>query len=193
MNNSPTDINDRNIAKWVERFLDGETSCAEEAELYRYFSRPVLPAEMEQYRDMFAWYSAISSGEDTPTSSMDIRKTDNRVRIIRLLPWQWVSVAASIVILLAIGFIFRPAGNSPLSEEYMAYEGSYIIRDGKKITDLSIVVPEILRQERMLNERIEAIEMSLEDADNIMLRSVESSVDMSNPEVCEAVKAALEY
>ncbi|MDE5651261.1 MAG: hypothetical protein K2I35_09750, partial [Duncaniella sp.] len=80
-----------------------------------------------------------------------------------------------------------------LSEEYMAYEGSYIIRDGKKITDLSIVVPEILRQERMLNERIEAIEMSLEDADNIMLRSVESSVDMSNPEVCEAVKAALEY
>ncbi|MDE6118206.1 MAG: hypothetical protein K2G33_11960, partial [Duncaniella sp.] len=68
-----------------------------------------------------------------------------------------------------------------------------IIRDGKKITDLSIVVPEILRQEQMLNERIQAIEMSFEDADDIMRRSVESSVDMSNPDVYEAVKAAFEY
>ncbi|MDE7145982.1 MAG: hypothetical protein K2O30_07530, partial [Duncaniella sp.] len=186
MNNNPTDINDRNIAKWVERFLDGETTCAEEAELYRYFSRPVLPAEMEQYKDMFAWYSTLSSGKDTANSPTDAQKSDNRVRILRLLPWQWISVAASIAILLAIGFIFRPAGNSALSEEYMAYEGSYIIRDGKKITDLSIVVPEILRQEQMLNERIQAIEMSFEDADDIMRRSVESSVDMSNPDVYEA-------
>lgn len=189
MDNNHIDINNRNITQWVERFLDGNTTCAEERELYRYFSRRELPAEVEQYREMFSWYATLGGAETANVTP----KTENKVRILRLRPWQWVSVAASIAILLAIGFIFRPAASPALSDEYLAYEGSYIIRDGKKITDLSIVVPEILRQEQILNERIAAIEQSFDRADNAMTQSVESRVDISNPGIREAVKTALEY
>ncbi len=188
---SNIDINDRNITRWVERFLDGDTTCAEENELYRYFSRRNLPAEVEQYREMFAWYSSLGGEQIQP--ELKPVKAENKVRILRLRPWQWISVAASIAILLAVGFIFRPASSPALSEEYLAYQGSYIIRDGKKITDLSIVVPEILRQEQLLNERLAAIEQSFDRADNAMTQSVESRVDISNPGIREAVRTALEY
>lgn len=63
---SNIDINDRNITRWVERFLDGDTTCAEENELYRYFSRRNLPAEVEQYREMFAWYSSLGGEQIQP-------------------------------------------------------------------------------------------------------------------------------
>ncbi len=195
MNNSQIDINDNNISQWVERFLDGETTCAEEQELYRYFSRRDLPAGMEQYREMFAWYSSLGAGNNEKLLENATGKADKSIkaRLLRMRPWQWISVAASIAVLIAIWFTFYPSGASDLSEEYMAYEGSYIIRDGKKITDLNIVVPEILRHERIINERIEAVENSFNKVDDAMMQSVESKVDMTNPAVREAVETAFEY
>ncbi len=195
MNNSQIDINDNNISQWVERFLDGETTCAEEQELYRYFSRRDLPAGMEQHREMFAWYSSLGAGNNEKLLENATGKADKSIkaRLLRMRPWQWISVAASIAVLIAIWFTFRPSGASDLSEEYMAYEGSYIIRDGKKITDLNIVVPEILRHERIINERIEAVENSFNKVDDAMMQSVESKVDMTNPAVREAVETAFEY
>lgn len=195
MNNPLIDINDNNISQWVERFLDGETTCAEEQELYRYFSNRDLPADMEQYREMFAWYRSLGAGNDETLLESTTGTADKgiKARLLRISPWQWISVAASIAVLIAIGFIFRHSGVSDLSEEYMAYEGSYIIRDGKKITDLNIVVPEILRHERIINERIEAIENSFNRVDDAMILSVESKVDMTNPAVREAVETAFDH
>lgn len=45
-------INHNNYREWVERFLDAETTVAEERELYAYFSRPDLPEEANKYRRM---------------------------------------------------------------------------------------------------------------------------------------------
>lgn len=190
------EINDTNISLWVEKFLDGETSCAEERELYRYFAQKHLPAEAEPYREMFKWYSSLLAGEAAESLDGAAHESDtkgnSKVRILRLRPWQWVSVAASIVLLFALGAIFRPS-TAALSDEYMAYQGSYIIRDGKKITDLSIVVPEIQRAEQMLNDRVSEVDRSFDEMNQAMINSVSSNLDMSNPSIREAVETALEY
>ena len=31
-------VNERNAKEWIDRFLDGATTCAEEKELYRFFN-----------------------------------------------------------------------------------------------------------------------------------------------------------
>lgn len=188
-------INDNNYTLWVEKFLDGETTCREEKELYDYFSRPSLPEDAEAYREMFAWYSSLQIGnENTNKNSIHHLSDDasSRVRILHLRPWQWISVAATVALLLTAGFIFQPS-REYVSEEYMAYQGSYIIRDGKKITDLNIVVPEILRTEQMLDEQLSQMNRSFDEMDNAVMNAVASDLDMSNPTVREAVETALEF
>ena len=46
-----------NIKKMVERFLDGETTTAEEQMLYDYFAADVVPKELRPYQEMFRWYA----------------------------------------------------------------------------------------------------------------------------------------
>lgn len=188
-------INDNNYALWVEKFLDGETTCREEKELYDYFSRPTLPQDAEAYREMFAWYSSLQiDTENTNKNSIHHLSDDasSHVRILHLRPWQWISVAATVALLLSAGFIFQPT-REYVSEEYMAYQGSYIIRDGKKITDLNIVVPEILRTEQMLDEQLSQMDRSFDEMNNAVMNAVASDLDMSNPAVREAVETALEF
>ena len=107
--------------------------------------------------------------------------------------WQWVSVAAMLALLLSVGFIFKSPSAIDVPEEYMAYEGSYIIRDGKKITDLRIVVPEIIRNEKMVDDQLRAIDTSIEEADEAYNKAMTEGYDLSDPTVKEIVEAALYY
>ena len=72
------EINDTNISLWVEKFLDGETSCAEERELYRYFAQKRLPAEAEPYREMFKWYSSLLAGEAAESLDGTAHESDTK-------------------------------------------------------------------------------------------------------------------
>ena len=76
-----------------------------------------------------------------------------------------------------------------IPEEYLAYQGSYIVRDGKKITDLRIVVPEILKTEQYIDDRINSVDEAI-DINQAMIESMSSQLDMSNPAIREAVEAA---
>ena len=95
-------------------------------------------------------------------------------------------------LLLGLGFVFRMQ-TADLPEEYMAYEGSYIIRDGKKITDLRVVVPEIRRNDQLVSERLSQLDRSLEEAEDAFDRALMEDFDMSDPDVAEVVKASLSY
>ena len=75
----------------------------------------------------------------------------------------------------------------------MAYEGSYIIRDGKKITDLRVVVPEIRRNEKLVSEQLRQIDMSIEEAESALDRALTEDFDMSDPTVAEVVETSLSY
>ncbi len=51
---SDKDVNDIRIL--IGRFLDGETSLAEEKRLYEYFSSGEVADGLECYAPMFGWY-----------------------------------------------------------------------------------------------------------------------------------------
>ncbi len=188
----PTDH--RHIRTTIARFLDGETSVAEEKELYDFFRLPDIPADLKQYQPMFNWYASLGESHDEAASA-DIAGTENRasasrVRLLELRPWQWMSIAAMLALLLSVGFIFH---SPSIPEEYLAYEGSYIIRDGKKITDLRIVVPEIERTQQLVNESLGEIDMSLRTADSAFDDAVLADEDLSDPMVKDLILSTLEY
>lgn len=186
-------VNDNNISLWIQRFLDGETTCAEERELYAYFSREDIPEEVKPYRAMFGWYDSLASSANTtatPAATTSVSEKETPVRLPAFRPWQWISVAAMLALLLTVGFLFRPKSSmADIPEEYLAYQGSYIVRDGKKITDLRIVVPEILKTEQYIDDRINSVDEAI-DINQAMIESMSSQLDMSNPAIREAVEAA---
>ena len=125
------------ITELVERFFEGETTQKEERELYAFFSTKTVPEDLQQYQSVFQYFAGDLEKElqIVPKKQTSIhRKSKKRVAYI-------VSVAASVLIIVSVGlnFLFPDKNNSVTNP----YEGSYIIRDGVKITDMKIVLPEI--------------------------------------------------
>lgn len=187
-------IDNSNIRHYIDRFLAGETSCAEEKMIYDFFRRGQLDDDLKGYREMFMWYDSLAPQAEVPAAAASETAPAKapKVRLLKLRPWQWISVAAMLAVLFSIGFIFHTPSTS-VPEEYLAYEGSYIIRDGKKITDLRVVVPEILRTEQLVDERLNALDASIEAAGMAFDNAVTTGYDLSDPDVKEIIEATLEY
>ena len=121
----------RRIEEQIERFFEGQTSNEEEQELYAFFSSKNVPEHLLPYHPVFVYFDTGIKEEEkiNPKTLLPSRK--KKISI-------WVSVAASLLILLSFGFY-----RFTHEKEYNPYEGSYIIRNGVKITDPKIVNPEI--------------------------------------------------
>ena len=50
------ELTNKNIEEYINRFLDGETTNAEEQAIYRFFRTGKVPAHLKEYAPMFAWY-----------------------------------------------------------------------------------------------------------------------------------------
>jgi len=123
-------VNKQNVKERVEQFLDGKTTNAEEQELYQFFSRNDIPKEMKKYKEMFQWYR---EGMKAP---LPIKKHKQSKRLFPIL--LRISIAAIVVLVCGISLrSYLPNESS----KYSCYEGSYIIRNGKKITDLPTIMP----------------------------------------------------
>lgn len=81
-----------NIEKLLEKYLDAETSIAEENKLKTYFSGNDVAPHLEEYREMFGYFSASKKEKFTKTIQLKSRK----------LNWKWLSVAASAVLLVSV-------------------------------------------------------------------------------------------
>ena len=135
-------IDDNNIKIWLNRFFDGETTCEEERELFSYFLQKNILLEVEQYREMMLWYDA--GLQVSQKNAIEENNVKNR--------WfmsQYISIAASIVIVLTVGFSYIKQ-NLHNKELYEIYEGSYIIENGVRNTDLSEILPILQENERFI-------------------------------------------
>jgi len=131
-------MEEKRIHQLIERFLDAETTNAEEQILYYYFAGSDIAPELMQYREMFRWYS-----DGMPK----MRAKQPSITLRRILGF-----AASLLLLVGIGFgIYR---YQQQQKEYAIYEGSYIIRNGMKITDISKILPELKATEQSISEKI---------------------------------------
>ena len=119
-------IQKHNVGKYIERFLDGQTSNEEEQALYAFFRSGNVPRRYRKYSAMFDWYSS-GMAEPLPEKAAT-----------RPL-WRWIA-AASVVAVLG-GTAWRWHEYREQQEWYDCYEGSYIIRNGQKMTDIRQIMP----------------------------------------------------
>ncbi|MFV8392564.1 hypothetical protein [Flavobacterium sp. LB2P6] len=77
----------------LEKYFQGETSIAEENELRNYFSSSNVAQHLEQYKPIFGYFSLAKGHQFTPEIPLP---TKNRTVA-------WISIAASVVVLLGIG------------------------------------------------------------------------------------------
>ena len=162
----------KEIENLIERFFEGQTSNEEERELYAFFSSENIPEHLLPYRPVFAYFeTGIKAGSEQreiiPNTIQFSRK--KKISI-------WASIAASLLILLSFGiyhFMLR-------EKEYNPYEGSYIIRNGVKITDPKIVKPEI--------EKTLYLAQQQEKECNLLLQKSQKAGEVSAVQIINEIK-----
>jgi hypothetical protein len=143
------------------RFIAGETSNEEERQLYLLFRRDDLPDELARYRQAVGYF------ENGLTECPQGKKTSGRIRKLWLA---WGSVAASFLLLLASSVYFLTA-----KEHTDPFEGSYIIRNGVRITDLSLIRPELeaaIQKSLLLEQEAERLIERLSEIDDTRERQI---------------------
>ena len=125
------------IGKLLDKYMDGTSTIDEEAILSEYFRGKDIPQEWEDYRQLFQEIE-------------NMRPQPEAIKRGMSSPYKWITIAASLLILVSVGFGVRQYQNQ--QEQYAIYEGSYIIRDGKKITDIKQILPELEATEREVSE-----------------------------------------
>lgn len=119
------------IARLTEQFLNGCTTPAQEQALFAYYRRSSagsLPDELEQYRPMMEWYAAM-----TPAS----RQLHRRI----------IAAAAIVAVLLSAGISISTLSGTNENSLYTCYKGSYIIRNGQRISDTEQIYPALIHAE----------------------------------------------
>ncbi len=124
------------ISRLVDRFFDGDTTPAEEREIYAFFASHRDLGDLEQYRSMFGWYASL------PQDGRG-RRSSRR----RNVWWVAAGIAATMALAVGIGFSLLSPRMGVDRELYSQYQGSYVVCNGKRITDLSVIYPSIVRAE----------------------------------------------
>ena len=83
------------IEALLDKFMDGQTTVEEEAQLADYFRTHDVPAEWEDYRDMFGYFDRGMEGDLVPAEEPRKPLTD-------LMGRRWWGIAAAAVITAAV-------------------------------------------------------------------------------------------
>ncbi len=174
------ELNKRNIEDYINRFLEGETTNAEEQAIYRFFRTGDVPSHLMEYAPMFAWYEGgmqgepgalQTNGQEEVTEGQKSGKVSSIGRgsfyhRIPIAVWS-AGIAAMMVIALGLGLIFYSESQKDGSDEWSCYEGSYVEVGGKRISDVEQIMPCIIETlekaeqvEKLAQERVEEIRRS---------------------------------
>jgi hypothetical protein len=122
------------IEELLNRFFLFYTSNEEEQQLYLFFRQEEIPEELVGYRPVFRYFeSGLAEEPESEVQHPAVRPLHASNR--RKLWIMWGSIAASFLIILSSALFFF--GNTD------PYEGSYIVRNGVRITDLNLIRPDL--------------------------------------------------
>ena len=150
----------------LERFFEGQTSIKEEQELYRFFMRDDIPEEWVRYKPLIKYFESGLADElrSSVVVQPEIRTSKRKRRIV------WGGIAASFLLALCSSLYFLATREAP-----DPFEGSYIIRNGVRITDLNLIRPEleatiqkVLLQEQETERLIEQL-LKIDDSPEIQI------------------------
>lgn len=145
------EVTKNNIEEYIRRFMEGETTNAEEQAIYRFFRTEEVPEHLKPYTEMFAWYE-----EGMPEEELSKPKTQPLWKRIPLEIWS-TGIAAMLVVGIGLGIVLSFGDNQ--HEDWSCYEGSYVEVDGKRITDIETILPiilETLKGAEEIEQRTEA-------------------------------------
>jgi hypothetical protein len=94
----------------LEKYFQGETSITEEKELTNYFSSPDVAQHLEQYKPLFGYFS-LAKEQKTKHEIPQFPSKQEKKRSLA-----WISIAASVVVLLGIG-TYVYTNNNQLADE----------------------------------------------------------------------------
>ena len=145
------EVTKNNIEEYIRRFMEGETTNAEEQAIYRFFRAKEVPEHLKPYTEMFTWYE-----EGMPEEELSKPKTQPLWKRIPLEIWS-TGIAAMLVVGIGLGIVLSFGDNQ--HEDWSCYEGSYVEVDGKRITDIETILPiilETLKGAEEIEQRTEA-------------------------------------
>lgn len=154
--------NSHKIEDLIERFFQGITSNEEEKELYKFFSQENIPAHLTKYKPVFEYFNEgiIEDAEEKD----DVRKLHvenifdkKRKKIVYTI----YGIAAAVMCLLSIHFILD---NN--THEFEPFEGSYIVRNGVRITDMDIIRHELEQTYQEVMQQQKEEKSNIENSDN---------------------------
>ena len=97
----------------LEKYFQGETSIAEENELKNYFSSSDVAQHLEQYQPLFGYFSQAKEQKFAPEIPLQSKKRNVA----------WLSIAASVVVLLGIGtFAYLNDNNVAEKQDLGSYD-----------------------------------------------------------------------
>lgn len=117
----------------ADRFMAGDTTPAEERRLFAFFAMAPegsLPSDLEAMRPMMAWYASLAPA--APRRS--------RMRA--------VAAAAAVVAVVAATAVALMPSRSTDDGLYACYQGSYIIRNGRRVSDVREIYSYLQSAER---------------------------------------------
>lgn len=103
-----------NIEKLIEKYENAETSLQEEQVLKAFFQKDAIPAHLLEYKTMFNYFDQSS--------------TERYTKSIQLKPirsnWKWLSIAATVALLVSIYTINSPGtlNESERQEAQLAFQ-----------------------------------------------------------------------
>jgi hypothetical protein len=98
----------KRIEQLLDKYFDAETTIAEENQLKEYFSSPGVAPHLEQYMPMFGYFKQEAA-----------QKFDKTVPLKNKRAYaQWISVAASLVLLMGMFAYFT---NQPAQDDLGTY------------------------------------------------------------------------
>ena len=101
------------IEKLVEKYFEAETSIAEEKELKDYFASSDVAQHLEQYKPIFGYVVQAKQEQFKATIPLIPKRRDKKRKNV-----VWLSIAASVVVLLGVGLFTFNTYNQPKQSDY---------------------------------------------------------------------------
>lgn len=103
------------IENILEKYFQGETTIAEENQLKEYFSSSNVAQHLEQYKPIFGYFSQVKQQKSTQEIPLKTKKRNVA----------WLSIAASVVVLLGAGSYFLVSKNNTAQAVAQTELGTY--------------------------------------------------------------------
>ncbi|WP_295431555.1 hypothetical protein [uncultured Prevotella sp.] len=128
------------IKQLLDKYLDGETSSAEERALRGYFTNKGnnIPEEWMPYRALFTYIAEERADEGETAETIDINV--NKAVKAHRRGWIYAAATAAAAILIAVVMISLPRQND-----------NYAVIDGKVYTNKKVVEDEALKALQMVS------------------------------------------